>query len=140
MADYADLFNKHRSRVREMTDEELIATRQEAADIAHTARIIQIASTEEINERKAKNKAWSVPSSNVDVQKSIGEVKERRTRMKKDDKVAAVLKNLGIANAADILASINKGTTPPTLRVDLNAIEVKEKKAFDPESLKGLVK
>ena len=137
-ADFAKLYDMHRKRVQDMTDEELENTRQEAADIAHNARIIQIAATEETNTRRAKNKKWTVPSngSTPDMEAVV----ERKKRQTKNEKMTSVLKDLGIANAADILASLDKGTVTPTVRVDLNSIEIKEKKTFDPASLSFMKK
>jgi hypothetical protein len=97
---HAEFFTRwsddERLLIKDMTDEQLTAHRNELARIALESKVRTTTADEEIRQRRAKKsgnetRQWLVPT---DVEDTVKQVRERRERMTKLDKINEALLNL----------------------------------------------
>lgn len=90
---FAKLYNPYKTEIKDLTDLELRARREELADIAFSARVYLSAVDHTLSERKPKGPQGFSRSVNVDdtTSEAINAVKQRQKNMTQAEKIASSL-------------------------------------------------
>lgn len=135
---HAEFFTRwsddERMLIKDMTDDELTAHRNELARIALESKVRTTTADEEIRQRRAKkgsdSRQWLVPT---DVNSAIEGVRKRGERMSKEDKIIAMMKDLGVEGAEGLIkkATDNQLKKFTIVKSDKVTDEKKDDEPFD---------